>query len=75
MRAGKSLACLLLTALGVVGIIVCLAGIGGVWIGASRLQRLNTESATTNPLPLALFAKNSQRIASAPFQRSHFSII
>ncbi len=43
MRVGKSVAGLLLITLGVIGIIACLAGMGGVWIGASRLQQLNAK--------------------------------
>ena len=43
MHVGKRLVGLGLAALGVSGIVVCLAGIVGVWLAASRLQRVNSE--------------------------------
>ena len=42
MSLGKRLSGLLLVSLGAIGIAVCLAGIAGVWIGASRLQQVNS---------------------------------
>jgi len=43
MHAGKRVLGLGLAALGVLGMGVCLAGIGGVWIAGSRLQRVNSQ--------------------------------
>ena len=43
MHVGKRLVGLGLAALGVTGIVACLAGIVGVWLAASRLQRVNSE--------------------------------
>ena len=43
MHVGNRLVGLGLTALGVTGIVVCLAGIVGVWFVASRLQRTNSK--------------------------------
>jgi uncharacterized coiled-coil DUF342 family protein len=43
MHVGNRLVGLGLAALGVAGIVVCLAGIVGVWLAASRLQRVNSE--------------------------------
>jgi len=43
MHAAKRLLGLGLSALGVLGIVICLAGIGGVWIAGSRLQRVNSQ--------------------------------
>ena len=43
MRFGKRLVGLGLAALGAVGIVVCLAGIAGVWIAGSRLQQVNSK--------------------------------
>ena len=42
MRAGKRLLGLILLTLGVLGIVVCLVGIAGVWIAGSRLQQVNS---------------------------------
>ena len=42
MSLGKRLSGLVLVGLGAIGIAVCLAGIAGVWIGASRLQQVNS---------------------------------
>ena len=43
MHAGKRLLGLGLAALGVLGGVICLAGIGGAWIAGSRLQRVNSQ--------------------------------
>ena len=42
MSLGKRLSGLILVGLGAIGIAVCLAGIVGVWIAASRLQQVNS---------------------------------
>jgi chromosome segregation ATPase len=42
MSLGKRLSGLTLVGLGAIGIAVCLAGIVGLWIGASRLQQVNS---------------------------------
>ena len=42
MSLGKRSVGLLLVGLGAIGILVCLAGIAGVWIAASRLQQVNS---------------------------------
>ncbi len=42
MSLGKRLSGLFLVGLGAIGILVCLAGIAGVWIAASRLQQVNS---------------------------------
>ena len=42
MSLGKRLSGLFLVGLGAIGIVVCLAGIAGVWIAASRLQQVNS---------------------------------
>jgi len=41
MSLGKRLSGLILVGLGAVGMAFCLAGIAGLWIGASRLQQVN----------------------------------
>jgi hypothetical protein len=43
MHVGNRLVGLGLAALGVTGIVACLAGMVGVWLAASRLQRVNLE--------------------------------
>ena len=43
MHAGKRLLGLGLAALGILGVVVCLAGVGGVWIAGSRVQRVNSQ--------------------------------
>jgi DNA repair ATPase RecN len=43
MHVGNRLVGLGLAALGVSGVVACLAGIVGVWFAASRLQRVNSE--------------------------------
>ncbi len=42
MSLGKRLSGLVLVGLGAIGMAVCLAGIAGLWIGASRLQQVNS---------------------------------
>ncbi len=42
MSFGKRLSGLILVGLGAIGMAVCLAGIAGLWIGASHLQRINS---------------------------------
>jgi chromosome segregation ATPase len=42
MSLGRHLSGLILVGLGAIGLAVCLAAIGGVWIAASRLQQLNS---------------------------------
>ncbi len=42
MSLGKRLSGVILIGLGASGILVCLAGIAGVWIAASRLQQVNS---------------------------------
>ena len=42
MSFGKRLTGLLLIGLGAIGMAACLAGIAGLWIGASRLQQVNS---------------------------------
>ena len=42
MSLGKRLSGLILVGLGAIGMAVCLAGIAGLWIGASRLQQVNS---------------------------------
>lgn len=43
MQFGKRLTGLLLVMLGALGIVVCLAGIAGVWMVASRVQQVNSK--------------------------------
>ncbi len=42
MSLGKRLSGLILVGLGAIGMAVCLAGIAGLWISASHLQRINS---------------------------------
>ncbi len=42
MSLGKRLSGLILVGLGAIGMAVCLAGIAGLWIAASRLQQINS---------------------------------
>jgi len=42
MSLGRGLSGLILVALGAIGMAVCLAGIAGLWIGASHLQQINS---------------------------------
>lgn len=65
MRVARSLTGLLLTALGLIGIVICLAGIGGVWIGASRLQQVNATVFDDVQRVVALVDQKAERAGEA----------